>query len=130
MLFNLPPPPLLLLRPSFPSFPCGRSGDRYTWLILVGFVRDLFGRKLCRRGTRPKPGYAPLLADFEDFFQRRLYMRAHDCWDRPICSAPGPHIDVVLRDFKLMCVPINRTSVYCQEGVLTTQRHAGNRLGK
>ena len=120
MVFRLPPPPARRRPrarasppPPSPHSDANVAGGRYTWLILVGFVRDLFGRKLCRRGTRPKPGYAPLLADFEDFFQRRLYMRAHDCWDRPICSAPGPHIDVVLRDFKLMCAPINRTSVYC-----------------
>lgn len=74
----------------------------YTWLILIGFVRDLIGRKIFRGGTRPKAGYAPLLADFEDFYQRRLYMRTHDVFDRPICSAPGPHIDVMLRDFQLL----------------------------
>ena len=100
--------------------------DRYTWLILMGFVRDLFGRKIWR-STHSKPGYAPLLADFEDFFQRRLYMRAHDCWDRPICSAPGPHIDDVLRDFKLMCAPTMHT--LCPAALpkgtscLTVQRH-------
>ena len=29
-------------------------------------------------------------------------MRTHDVFDRPICSAPGPYIDVMLRKFSLM----------------------------
>ena len=74
----------------------------YTWLILIGFLRDVIGRRILRGGPKRTPGYAPLLEDFEDFFQRRLYMRTHDVFDRPICSAPGPYIDVMLRDFQLL----------------------------
>ena len=81
----------------------------YTWLILIGFIRDVIGRKIlamCFKSYQSaadnRKGYAPLLADFEEFFQRRLYMRTHDVFDRPICSAPGPYIDVMLRKFSLM----------------------------
>ena len=81
----------------------------YTWLILIGFIRDVIGRKILamcfksyQSASDNRKGYAPLLADFEEFFQRRLYMRTHDVFDRPICSAPGPYIDVMLRKFSLM----------------------------
>ena len=88
----------------------------YTWLILIGFIRDVIGRKILamcfksyQSASDNRKGYAPLLADFEEFFQRRLYMRTHDVFDRPICSAPGPYIDVMLRDFQLLAAerPLN-----------------------
>jgi hypothetical protein len=88
----------------------------YAYLFLLGFIRDFLGRKLLSRLFSVKdderdtrPGYAPLLADFEDFYQRRLYRRVHDVFDRPICSAPGPYIDVMLRDFQLLAAerPLN-----------------------
>jgi serine palmitoyltransferase len=34
-------------------------------------------------------GYAPLTHDFESFYERRLYKRIHDCWNRPVNSCPG-----------------------------------------
>ena len=80
----------------------------YAYLIIIGFIRDLFGRKLlpalglAKVEDKNRQGYAPLLADFEDFFQRRLFMRTHDVFDRPVCSAPGPYIDVMMRDFQLL----------------------------
>lgn len=47
----------------------------------------------------PLQGYAPLCEDYEDFYTRRLYKRIHDCWNRPISSAPGAWIDVEERAF-------------------------------
>ena len=96
----------------------------YTWLILIGFIRDVIGRKILamcfksyQSASDNRKGYAPLLADFEEFFQRRLYMRTHDVFDRPICSAPGPYIDVMLRKFSLMKMeqPL-RSSLSASEG--------------
>ena len=33
--------------------------------------------------------FVPLYSDYEAFYTRNLYRRARDCWNRPICSAPG-----------------------------------------
>lgn len=42
-------------------------------------------------------GYAPVRMSYEDFYTRRMYYRIHDCWNRPICSAPDAWIDVMER---------------------------------
>jgi serine palmitoyltransferase len=42
-------------------------------------------------------GYAPVRMSYEDFYTRRMYYRIHDCWNRPISSAPGAWIDVMKR---------------------------------
>ena len=34
---------------------------------------------------------------YEDFYTRRMYYRIHDCWNRPISSAPGAWVDVMER---------------------------------
>ncbi|KAL7057102.1 hypothetical protein AAHC03_019496 [Spirometra sp. Aus1] len=41
--------------------------------------------------------FVPLYSDFEAFYTRNIYRRARDCWNRPICSAPGPVMDLVDR---------------------------------
>ncbi|VDL90880.1 unnamed protein product [Schistocephalus solidus] len=41
--------------------------------------------------------FVPLYSDFEAFYTRNMYRRARDCWNRPICSAPGPVMDLVDR---------------------------------
>ena len=43
-------------------------------------------------------GFVPLYADFESFYTRNLYIRIRDCWNRPISSVPGAHIDVMKRE--------------------------------
>eukprot|EP00457_Paulinella_chromatophora_P003629 gb/GEZN01003637.1/.p1 GENE.gb/GEZN01003637.1/~~gb/GEZN01003637.1/.p1 ORF type:complete len:509 (-),score=84.28 gb/GEZN01003637.1/:507-2033(-) len=83
-------------------------------LIVWGRIRDFFrihalgldGRELA------KPGYAPIVYDFNDFYTRRLYKRMNDCWNRPICSAAGTWIEVMERKrkkvniFKTTCGPL------------------------
>ncbi len=66
-------------------------------LIFVGHLRDFFARCFVSR-SRPPEGYAPIVSDFEDFYTRRAYGRIHDCWNRPICSAPSAHIRIVERE--------------------------------
>ncbi|VDN10163.1 unnamed protein product [Dibothriocephalus latus] len=41
--------------------------------------------------------FVPLYSDFEAFYTRNMYRRARDCWNRPICSAPGPMMELVDR---------------------------------
>ncbi|GBF97475.1 hypothetical protein Rsub_10398 [Raphidocelis subcapitata] len=68
-----------------------------TWtlslLAFTGRIRDLFW-------TRPKTrkGFAEISDPHQDFYNRRLYGRIHDCWNRPIASAPGAWIDVMERE--------------------------------
>ena len=73
----------------------------YAVLIFFGHVRDFIGSML---GTSryfssksKKPGFSVLLKSWESFFTRRLYHRIQDCWNRPISSSPGAHIDVMER---------------------------------
>ena len=39
----------------------------------------------------------PLFQSFESFYTRNLYRRIRDCWNRPICSVPGAHFDLMDR---------------------------------
>ena len=67
----------------------------WTTLFLLGHVRDFLRQLFFKRST--KKGYAPLRKDMEDFYTRRLYYRVHDCWNRPISSAPTNWVDVMDR---------------------------------
>src|SRR3990167_2082502 len=70
----------------------------YFFLILFGKVRDFTSKTFVSGSYNVAPkGYADLTDDFEAFFVRRLFARLRDCWDRPICSKPGSHIDVMER---------------------------------
>lgn len=47
--------------------------------------------------TIASPHAAHLLTCCADFYTRRMFYRLHDCWNRPICSAPDAWIDVMER---------------------------------
>jgi len=82
-----------------PWFATLTSFSVYCMMFFFGYLRDFFA-KLFRPAERTPDGYAPLLIDFEDFYTRRMYRRIQDCWNRPIASAPGACIDVMLRESK------------------------------
>jgi serine palmitoyltransferase len=44
-------------------------------------------------------GAAPLLKEKEYFYMRYMFGRIRDCWDRPICSRPGPVFELMGRIF-------------------------------
>eukprot|EP00758_Cryptobia_borreli_P002772 Tbor_TRINITY_DN3275_c0_g1::TRINITY_DN3275_c0_g1_i1::g.23733::m.23733/K00654/SPT; serine palmitoyltransferase len=70
----------------------------YFFLSGMGYIRDGFRYFFpYPGGTECKPGYAPMVRDFDDFFQRRFYRRIRDCWNRPINSRPSRVIGVVER---------------------------------
>jgi len=75
----------------------------YAILISVGTLRDMLDSFLGLFGVEKfsstPVGYGKLLNDFQDFYTRRLYARIQDCFNRPICSAPGAWINVMERDF-------------------------------
>lgn len=61
-------------------------------MVFLGRLRDLFYKP-----SKPRPGYVSLTDKKEDFYNRRMYQRLHDCWNRPIASAPGAWIEVMNR---------------------------------
>ncbi|KAG2393663.1 hypothetical protein C9374_007194 [Naegleria lovaniensis] len=69
----------------------------YAILIMLGHVRD-FCYELFIGSIHQNPkGFAPLVKSYEDFYNRRLYRRICDCWNRPIASRPGAYIEVMKR---------------------------------
>jgi len=75
----------------------------YAVLFFFGHVRDTFAKLTGVSRFRdelfpPSSTEAPLLQAAGDaFYVRRLKHRINDCWDRPICSRPGAHIEVMDR---------------------------------
>lgn len=70
----------------------------WSFFYIFGHVRDFFRGILESHKSKGVPlEYAPIRQDYEDFYTRRMYYRLHDCFNRPICSAPDAHIDIMLR---------------------------------
>eukprot|EP01038_Epipyxis_sp_PR26KG_P008357 gene8357-11304_t len=91
------------LEPEIGGFVALLTYFSYMILILIGHFRDFCGSFTgVSRYTeiKPKKGYSVLLKSWESFFTRRLYHRLQDCWNRPICSSPSAHIDVMKRSSK------------------------------
>ena len=72
----------------------------YACIMVFGYIRELFRKFFPKKGLKMKPGYAPLVKDYDDFFQRRMYLRVRDCWNRPIDSRPSRVIGVMERETK------------------------------
>lgn len=71
----------------------------YVILMILGHMRESY-RKIFPKKKNAKPGYSALVKDYDDFYQRRLYTRIRDCWNRPIDSRPSRVIGVVERETK------------------------------
>jgi len=75
----------------------------YGILFVVGHIRDFLRRNRFEATTIPEEhkdqkDFIPLYKDFDAFYQRNLYRRIRDCWNRPIASTPGAHFDVIERE--------------------------------
>uniref|UniRef100_K3X406 serine C-palmitoyltransferase n=1 Tax=Globisporangium ultimum (strain ATCC 200006 / CBS 805.95 / DAOM BR144) TaxID=431595 RepID=K3X406_GLOUD len=72
---------------------------QYAVLITFGHVREHAGRIFggSRYKSTSRPGYAPLLVAFENFYTKRIYHRLQDVFNRPVAGAPGAHIDLIER---------------------------------
>uniref|UniRef100_A0A061QT62 serine C-palmitoyltransferase n=1 Tax=Tetraselmis sp. GSL018 TaxID=582737 RepID=A0A061QT62_9CHLO len=84
-------PPYLIAVTTYLSFAC---------LFIFGRIRDFFRSHIdrwLRSSGSLRRGYAPIRQDYEDFYTRRLYYRIHDCWNRPIGSAPDRTIKILDR---------------------------------
>jgi len=74
----------------------------YALLALFGYFCDflraagLITIKSFREHPKQKD-FVPLYSDFESFFNRNMYRRVRDCWNRPIDSVPGAVLSVVDR---------------------------------
>ena len=74
-------------------------------LIMCGRIRDIMatifgGRYLRQKSDVPSDNqtfFSPIVKSWEHFYTRRLYHRIQDCWNRPISSNPGAHIEVMER---------------------------------
>ena len=65
----------------------------YAVLIVFGHLRDFWAKRTgysryFGSNSQPPAHYSPLLADWENFYTRRLYHRIVDCWNRPIAGPP------------------------------------------
>lgn len=92
--------------PQIPLFIAYTVYMSYAVLIIIGHIRDFLalifknGRYIRKETGFPsdnRDSFAPLLKSWEHFYTRRLYTRVQDCFNRPIASNPGAHIDVVER---------------------------------
>ncbi|XP_046884623.1 serine palmitoyltransferase 3 isoform X2 [Hypomesus transpacificus] len=71
-------------------------------VTLFGYFRDFLravGLERCHlaQERHEQKDFVPLYQDFENFYNRNLYMRVRDNWNRPICSLPGPVFDLMER---------------------------------
>ncbi|KND90866.1 Serine palmitoyltransferase 2 [Tolypocladium ophioglossoides CBS 100239] len=101
----------------------------YLLLILLGHIRDFFGKRFGNKkhysALKVQNGYAPLNDDFDSFYTRRLKMRLDDCFARTTIGVPGRFITLLDRksdDF-------NRTYQYTGTYTETLNMSSYNYLG-
>ena len=92
--------------PNIPFFAAWTTYLGYATLIFVGHIRELCsflfrtGRYISRPNLYPSDNtklYAPLLKSGETFYNRRLYHRIQDCFNRPLASNPGAKVQMLER---------------------------------
>ncbi|KAM4690297.1 serine palmitoyltransferase 2 [Rhinophrynus dorsalis] len=74
----------------------------YGILTLFGYMRDFLRAwkiEKCHNAAErtEQKDFVPLYQDFENFYNRNLYVRIRDNWNRPVCSVPGERIDLLER---------------------------------
>lgn len=101
----------------------------YLILILLGHIRDFFGKRFGNKkhynSLKVQNGYAPLNDDFDSFYTRRLKLRLDDCFARTSTGVPGRYITLLDRksdDF-------NRTYQYTGTTTETLNMSSYNYLG-
>ncbi|KAI6784777.1 serine palmitoyltransferase [Emericellopsis cladophorae] len=74
----------------------------YLILILIGHIRDFFGKRFGDKkrynSLKAQNGYAPLNDDFDNFYTRRLKVRLNDCFARVATGVPGRYITLLDRE--------------------------------
>ncbi|PHH83422.1 hypothetical protein CDD82_1076 [Ophiocordyceps australis] len=73
----------------------------YLFLIVLGHIRDFFGKRFGNKkhydSLKAQNGYAPLNDDFDSFYTRRLKLRLDDCFARTTIGVPGRFITLMDR---------------------------------
>jgi len=74
----------------------------YGVLLISSYAAELVDRSMMLIGLKPDPitpppGYAPLFKRLDYFWLTRMYQRIRDLFERPISTAPGTWVDVLLR---------------------------------
>jgi len=69
--------------------------------LVFGWLRDTLRyigieKKQSAKDPNPKD-FPPLYSEYESFYMRNLYIRLSDCFNRPVCSVPGPIISILER---------------------------------
>lgn len=86
-----------MAHPTAPLFTIVTSYLSVLLLYMFGSARDMYRKVFPKGSSNTRPGYAPLMSEFSDFFNRRIYRRISDCWNRPIDSRPSRVIGVIER---------------------------------
>ena len=101
----------------------------YLFLIVLGHVRDFFGKRFGNkqhyRSLKPQNGYAALNDDFDSFYVRRLKMRLDDCFARTHTGVPGRFITLLDR----VSTDYNRSYQYTGTTTETLNLSSYNYLG-
>lgn len=69
-------------------------------LLFLAYTRQFLRTHVLRRrrvGSNYRPGYAPLVGEFDEFWNTCFYRRIRDCFNRPIDSRPSRVIGVMER---------------------------------
>jgi serine palmitoyltransferase len=73
----------------------------YLFLILLGHIRDFFGKRFGDKkqynNFKVQNGFAPMTDDFDSFYSRRLKRRLDDCFARTTVGVPGRYITLLDR---------------------------------
>ncbi|XP_035242106.1 serine palmitoyltransferase 2-like [Anguilla anguilla] len=74
----------------------------YGILTIFGYFRDFLREwkiEKCNIASErdEQKDFVPLYQDFENFYNRNVYLRIRDSFNRPVCSVPGAKMDLVER---------------------------------
>ncbi|KAJ2306711.1 serine palmitoyltransferase component [Coemansia sp. RSA 2706] len=88
-----------------PAFTMVTTYLSFLLIVVLAHVEDFFGKLFMPQKyiqLRVQNGYAPMVTDFESLWHRHVYARLRDCFNRPIGSVAGGHVDLldrVTRDY-------------------------------
>lgn len=101
----------------------------YLLLILLGHIRDFFGKRFGdkkRYSTlKVQNGYAPLTDDFDSFYTRRLKLRLDDCFARPTVGVPGRYITLIDRKSDNFNLDYQYTGTYTETLNMSSYNYLG-----
>ncbi|KAI7962434.1 hypothetical protein MJO28_000528 [Puccinia striiformis f. sp. tritici] len=100
----------------------------YVLVILIGHVRDAFGKRFSGQShahLKLHNGYAALNSDFDSFFTRRVKSRLDDCFGRPVTGTPARTITLLDRTSSDNCVSFKYTQTTTQALNISSYNYLG-----